>query len=187
MGRNRRHRIVAKIDGDAEQVFKRIDTNGDGHIDKGELKRLFDVLGHRLNEDDLETVFTTLEVVKDHGVIIEQEFRRWYSNSEELLRSQVRDVFDSLDTNKSGTMDKQELMALLIHLNPCITDSDVDAAIEEMYQQGSREEITFDEFSQWYEHSIIYKRRKQMVEEEMQGAWESLKPPYGEECFSWTR
>ena len=151
MGRNRRHRIVAKIDGDAEQVFKRIDTNGDGHIDKGELKGLFDVLGHRLNEDDLETVFTTLEVVKDHGVIIEQEFRRWYSNSEELLRSQVRDVFDSLDTNKSGTIDKKELMALLIHLNPCITDSDVDAAIEEMYQQGSREEITFDEFSQWYE------------------------------------
>ena len=109
------------------------------------------MLGHRLNEDDLETVFTTLEVVKDHGVIIEQEFRRWYSNSEELLRSQVRDVFDSLDTNKSGTIDKQELMALLIHLNPCITNSDVDAAIEEMYQQGSREEITFDEFSQWYE------------------------------------
>ena len=109
------------------------------------------MLGHRLNEDDLETVFTTLEVVKDHGVIIEQEFRRWYSNSEELLRSQVRDVFDSLDTNKSGTIDKKELMALLIHLNPCITDSDVDAAIEEMYQQGSREEITFDEFSQWYE------------------------------------
>lgn len=100
--------IVAKIDGDADQVFRSIDTNGDGKIDKEELKRLFDVLGHIVDDHELDDVFNMLDV-DETGVISQVEFRRWYTNSEELLRSQVRLVFDSLDTDKSGTIDKQEL------------------------------------------------------------------------------
>lgn len=100
--------IVAKIDGDADQVFRSIDTNGDGRIDKEELGRLFEALGHTVTDDELDEVFKRLDV-DETGVISQNEFRRWYTNSEELLRSQARMVFDSLDTNKSGTIDRQEL------------------------------------------------------------------------------
>lgn len=76
-------------------------------------------------------------------------------------------------------------MALLIQLDPQITDEDVDAAIEEMYKEGSTEEITFAEFEEWYGNSISYQRQKQKADEDAGGAWESLKPPCGESFGSW--
>lgn len=107
--------------------------------------------------------------------------------SEERVLSQVKHVFDSFDVDKSGTIDKHEFKMLLEKLEPRVTDKDVDEAVEAMYKSGSREEITFDEFSDWYKNSMIFKRQKQEVEEDMQGVWESLKPPRGEGCFAWTK
>jgi len=178
--------IVAKIAGDADHVFKQIDENGDGEIDKKELKKLFEALECPVNDHDLDQVFDSLDVEKT-GTISEQEFHRWYTSSAELVKSQVRHVFDSLDVDNSGTIDKMELMALLIQLDPQVTNEDVDAAIEEMYQHGSREEITFEEFSDWYQKSIIFEKQKQRVEEDMQGAYENLKPPFGEGWFAWSQ
>jgi Ca2+/Na+ antiporter len=63
----------------------------------------------------------------------------------------------------------------------------VEEAIDVMYQSGSRDEITFDEFSDWYKHSMIFERQKKEVEEDMQGVWESLKPPRGGGCLAWTK
>lgn len=176
--------IVAKMDGDADQVFRTIDEDGNGELDKDELRKLFDSLGYSVSESALDEVFAALDTHKT-GTISEEEFHKWYTTSEELIKSQVRHVFDSLDVDKSGTIDKQELKALLIQLDPLVSDEDVAAAIEEMYQHGSTEEITFEEFSAWYEKSIIFERQRQRVEEDMQGAWESLKPPYGEGFLTW--
>jgi len=176
--------IVAKIAGDADQIFGQIDQNNDGEIDKDELKKLFIALDCRISDNELDQVFEMLDTEKT-GVINKQEFHRWYTNSEELVKSQVRHVFDSLDVDNSGTIDKMELMALLIQLDPQVTHEDVDAAVEEMYQHGSREEITFEEFSDWYEKSIIFEKQKKRVEEDMEGACESLKPPFGEGWLAW--
>lgn len=170
--------IVAKIAGDADFIFKQIDENGDGHIDKGELKKLFELLDARVSDSDLEEVFKQLDTDND-GVIGEHEFNEWYTQSKELIKSQVHHVFDKLDSDKSGTLDKNEIKALLAELDPKVTDDDVEQAIEAMYKEGSREEISFDEFSEWYEKSIIYERQKKAVEEDMEGVWESLKFPEG--------
>jgi len=176
--------IVAKIAGDADYVFKTIDKNGDGEIDKEELGLLFERLDAHMSPEELDEVFEQLDQDQD-GVISEEEFNTWYINSKELIRSQVHLVFDKLDTNRSGTLDKQEIRALLVELDPAITDEDVDEAVASMYQEGSREEISFQEFSDWYESSILYERQKKAMEEDMQGVWENLKPPKGEGFFTW--
>jgi Ca2+-binding EF-hand superfamily protein len=176
--------IVAKIAGDADYVFQKVDQNGDGHIDKAELKHLFDSLECRMTENELDEVFVTLDEDND-GVISEDEFNKWYTTSAELIRSQVRIVFDSLDTDKSGTIDSHELKALLLELDPRVTDEDVALAIDSMYMHGDKDQITFEEFEEWYEKSIIYDRQKKAVEEDMEGAGQSLKPPYGEGVLSW--
>ena len=176
--------IVAKLAGDAEAVFQKIDENGDGNIDREELKRLFQILDCPVSAAELEEVFNILDEDKD-GKISEEEFNKWYTTSVELIRSQVKNVFESLDTNNSGTIDKYELKALLLELDPRVTDEDCEKAIDDMYKHGSREEITFEEFEEWYEHSIIYERQKKAVEEDMEGVWESLKPPFGDGCLSW--
>lgn len=54
--------IVAKIQGDVDHVFKQIDINGDGTIDKEELGNLFQKLGHELNEEELGGVFASLDL-----------------------------------------------------------------------------------------------------------------------------
>ena len=178
--------IVAKIAGDAEYVFKSIDKNGDGSIDKSELRALFDTLGAKMSDAELDEVFQQLDSDKD-GAIGEAEFNAWYTNSKELIRSQVHAVFNELDSDKSGTLSKNEIRTLLVELDPNVTEKDVNDALDAMYQRGERDVVSFEEFESWYEKSILYERQKQAVEDDMEGVWESLKPPSGDEstCFGW--
>jgi hypothetical protein len=79
------------------------------------------------------------------------------------------------------------LKTLLETLDPHVTDVHVEEAIESMYKHGSRDEISFEEFSEWYKTSIIYERQKQMVEEDLQGAWENLVPPKDGGVLAWVQ
>lgn len=176
--------IVAKIAGDVDHVFREVDINGDGSIDRDELERLFDLLECHLSPHELDEVFKQLDENGD-GSISEHEFSKWYVRSEERILSQVKHVFDSFDVNTSSTIDRTELKMLLGKLEPRVTDEDVEEAIGQMYKTGSRDEITFDEFSEWYRTSIIYERQKKAVQEDMEGVWENLKPPFGGGCFDW--
>lgn len=178
--------IVAKIAGDADYVFRQIDTNGDGSIDRTELMKLFEVLDCNLSQQDLDKVFQELDINND-GEICEEEFSRWYIQSEERIRSQVRHVFDEIDANKSGTIDRTELKTLLETLDPRVSDADVEEAINAMYKSGSREEISFEEFDEWYRHSILFERQKKAVEEDMHGVMENLMPPWGEGIGDWLK
>lgn len=178
--------IVAKIAGDASFVFRQIDQNADGHVDKKELKALFVTLECDVSEAELDEVFTSLDLNND-GIISWDEFNKWYISSAELIRSQVKQVFDSLDTDKSGTLDKDEIKALLVQLDPHVTDEDVQEAIETMYKHGSRDEVAFDEFEAWYETSMIFERQRKAAEEEAETAFDSLKPPMGEGLLTWVQ
>lgn len=57
-----------------------------------------------------------------------------------------------------------------------------------MYKSGSTEEITFEEFSNWYVHSMIYTKQQQelekQIEEDANGVCEALYPPKGEGAFA---
>ena len=72
-------------------------------------------------------------------------------------------------------------------LDSRVTDEDVDSAIDSMYQHGSRDEITFEEFNNWYRKSVIYERQKKLVEEDMEGVWENLVPPKDGKFSSWLK
>lgn len=99
--------------------------------------------------------------------------------------SQVRHVFDKIDADKSNTIDAEELKTLLAMLDPHVTDEEVATALDAMYQHGSREEITFEEFSAWYRKSIVYERQKKLIEEDMEGVWENLYPPKDGSFHEW--
>jgi len=119
--------------------------------------------------------------------ICEAEFSSWYVQSAERIRSQVLHVFESIDDDNSGTIDRNELKKLLITLDPRVTDAEVQEAMTAMYKSGSREEISFEEFDEWYRHSILFERQKKAVEEDMHGVMENLLPPWGEGFGDWIK
>jgi K+-dependent Na+/Ca+ exchanger-like protein len=176
--------MVAKIIGDADHVFEQVDVDGNGSIDGEELKRLFELLECHATPEELQEVFLELDTNGD-GVISRKEFTDWYCKSEERIITQVRDVFDQIDVDGSNSIDKDELKTLLSTLDPHVSDEDVKSALEEMYNHGDPNEITFEEFSIWYKHSLIYQRQKQMIEDDIGGVWENIKPPSEGGIRSW--
>lgn len=54
--------IVSKIQGDVDTVFKKIDADNSGAIDKEELRQLFSELGHEINDDEFDQVFRCLDL-----------------------------------------------------------------------------------------------------------------------------
>jgi sodium/potassium/calcium exchanger 2 len=182
--------IVSKIQGDVDTVFKKIDTDNSGAIDREELKQLFLELGHEISDDEFDQVFQALDL-DGNGTICEEEFAKWYISSEERILSKVKPIFDQFDTNASGTIEREEVRELLRKIEPRVTEEDVDDAIEAMYKSGSKDEITYEEFADWYVHSLIYTRQQKeaekQIEEESHGVCEALKPPRGEGIFAWLK
>ncbi len=60
--------IVAKIAGDADYVFAQVDIDGNGHVDREELKQLFNLLECYISPRELEEVFNQLDQDKDGTV-----------------------------------------------------------------------------------------------------------------------
>jgi Ca2+/Na+ antiporter len=57
--------IVSKLAGDADYVFKSCDLNGDGQIDRHELKKLFERLDCNISDGELASVFNELDTDGD--------------------------------------------------------------------------------------------------------------------------
>eukprot|EP00531_Pseudo-nitzschia_arenysensis_P009944 CAMPEP_0116143042 /NCGR_PEP_ID=MMETSP0329-20121206/15237_1 /TAXON_ID=697910 /ORGANISM="Pseudo-nitzschia arenysensis, Strain B593" /LENGTH=745 /DNA_ID=CAMNT_0003638331 /DNA_START=298 /DNA_END=2535 /DNA_ORIENTATION=+ len=176
--------MVAKIIGDADHVFETVDKDGNGHIDGDELQQLFELLECHATTEELREVFQELDTNGD-GVISHKEFTEWYCKSEERILQQVRHVFDQIDVDNSNSIDKDELKTLLATLDPHVTDEDVDSALQEMYNHGDPDEITFDEFSSWYKSSMLFERQQQMIDEDIEGVWENISPPMGGGLRDW--
>lgn len=126
--------------------------------------------------EELDKVFDNFDEDKD-AIISQDEFNTLYINSKELIRSQIHLVFDKLDRNRSGTLEQKENRDLPAELDPGIIGEDVDDAVAATYQEGVTEEVTFQEFSDWYEKSILYKKQKKALEEGMERVLENLKAP----------
>jgi hypothetical protein len=60
--------IVSKIVGDADYVFQQVDIDGNGHLDREELKQLFNLLECYLSSQELEEVFLELDADGDGTV-----------------------------------------------------------------------------------------------------------------------
>lgn len=178
---------MSKLAGDADYVFKSCDLNGDGQIDMHELKKLFERLDCEISDRELASVFNELDTDGD-GLISEPEFAAWYIRSEDRIKSKVRETFDMFDEDDSGTIDRDELRKLLEQIEPRVTEDDIKEAMDAMYKEGDPDQITFDEFAEWYFHSLIYEHQKKLAEEELAEVWyENLIPPRGDGCMAWIK
>lgn len=171
--------IVSQIAGDVAETWKTVDKNRDGEVSREELSSLFIELECPLSDEQVDAVLKQLDEDND-GKVSEQEFTKWYIKSEERVRSRIQNIFEEFDTNNSGTIERDEVKNLLLTLEPTVTDDDVQKALEEMNQEGSEEEISYKEFSDWYLKSILFERQAHKVEVAVNGItgiFENFKPP----------
>mmetsp|Transcript_81012 Transcript_81012/g.185474 ORF Transcript_81012/g.185474 Transcript_81012/m.185474 type:complete len:430 (+) Transcript_81012:83-1372(+) len=138
-------------------MFRKIDKDGGGTIEKVELRPVFETLGLDLTEDQLEEVFE--EVDADGSGTVEFDefccllakltnprkriFPREYLTSEQMCQYQRQ--FDYFDISKDGSVEKKEVGLMFKRLGIVLTSQQLDAIVAEFDEDGSGE-IEFEEF-----------------------------------------
>lgn len=84
--------IVAKIAGDADYVFSQVDIDGNGHVDREELKQLFNLLEVYISPQELEEVFSELDIDGDGTVSIEAAACSWQKIQEFPLKNKSHNL-----------------------------------------------------------------------------------------------
>jgi len=168
---------VAQIKGDVNEVFDQLDENKNGVIERDELKKLLITLGTKPEDLTDEVVAKAVQSIdkNDTDHISKADFVIWYTRSEERIRAETRQVFDSFDTNKSGTVSMSEVKGLLTTLGNRPTDQEIEQAMKEIH--GTGDEMSYEAFEKWYTHSLFWEQKKEAAEEAAEAAesmWQSV-------------
>jgi Ca2+-binding EF-hand superfamily protein len=170
-------------DSELREVFARVDVDGGGTIDKEELKEVFDDLGNSLSSifgnSKLDAAFAAM-LPNAEGEVSYDNFKHWWlksrkeSDSPEISfgafeiwywgrilaeqaekETRLGELFERIDADGSGALDKQEVVALAAELGTKLTGAfskssvELEEAFAEMDPDGD-EEVTLDEFRSWW-------------------------------------
>lgn len=167
--------FVSKIKGDVNEVFAKIDSNGNGKLEKDELQRCLLDLGTPESELTEEKVMDCMNAMdtEGKGYVTKAAFTVWYTGNEQRLKNQTRSIFDKYDTDKSPAntilrTDVLEFMRELGHGNSL--DEEAVSAINDAANaivSSCKDEncLTYEDFSQWYEDSMFWAHEKQVAED----------------------
>lgn len=157
--------IVARMKGSTRETFNLIDTDGNGHIDRDELKRVLQSLGEHVSDEDVTLCFNEVDT-DGNGEISYVEFESWYLASKLRLTSDIRDIFRRFDDNHDLHIDATELRKLLSVMNEqterkgVVSDEEIATAMRELGKAADGR-ISEDEFIEWYA-GTEYFNEKQM-------------------------
>ncbi|KNC48807.1 solute carrier family protein [Thecamonas trahens ATCC 50062] len=121
-------------------AFERLDTDGNGSLDRKEFAVGMRSLGIPVTDRAVDEVFNSADANSD-GVISYAEFVAFAARRTAAMAA----VFDQLDTDDSGALDVAELRRGLESLGLKASDADISALLERM-DANHDGRITFDEF-----------------------------------------
>jgi K+-dependent Na+/Ca+ exchanger-like protein len=178
--------LLVSSTGNVDKTFDTIDADKSGFIDSVELKTLLSQLLPSCTDEDVQLALKELDT-SDDDRISKDEFKRWYKDSQlkleairEVAMKEVRTIFDSIDKDSSGTIDKTEILDLMTKVNhvfaadPTAKQAELDVIWNEAIHV-SPEKITYPEFEQWYKGSVAFKEHTERQIEK------DLEPDEGEE------
>ena len=100
-------------DKEFDLLFKKVDTNGDGTIDLQE----YSVLKQEIELIDIRQQFEYFDS-DGNGFITKKELQTELTKlGHKLNRKQIDEMFDSVDTDGSGTLDFNEFKAMMLSSN----------------------------------------------------------------------
>ena len=147
--------------------FAEMDADNSGSLDREEVWELSERLGKKLDERELTKAVSEMD--KDGGGEVEiDEFLQWWREvgskrfparfqlttkprlDSAMNAAQLRELFDDIDADGSGSLDRDEILQLAMRLGKRLSATELDGAMKEMDTDGD-EEVSFDEFRVWWE------------------------------------
>eukprot|EP00941_MAST-03F_sp_MAST-3F-sp1_P003921 g3921.t1 len=147
-------------------IFDELDADGSGSLDKSEVSQLAAKMGEKLTgpfgmgSGKLNKAFSEMDT-DGSGVVSFEEFAHWWTINhppENLsVEERVRMLFDDIDEDGSGELDKNEVRLLAEKMGEKMTSflggsKKLDEAFNEMDPNGDGT-VTFDEFLEWYKRT----------------------------------
>lgn len=129
-------------DDDLKQIFTEFDLNGDGLIQKSELKEVMVRMGQCPTEDELDTMFKTADRDNDGNIDLEEFLMIAHRNPVALS---LKTVFDEIDVDGDGFLRRSELRQAFQRMGHTLTDSDINAIYRHV-DTNNDGRINFDEF-----------------------------------------
>merc|ERR1719291_1262895 len=143
------------------------------------------LLGQETSDQQHEEGYTSFRP-DGKGEIVEEENSELYTASQKHLLSKIGQMFDDLDPENAGVLNRNEFFGLLMRLEPIMTEADVEEALEDAFESGTKEEITFEKFTEWY-YARLSQKEKGAQDEARGSILEALMPPQEKEATAWLK
>jgi len=177
--------VVTEMKCSLQEAFQEMDQDGDDLIDEAEFNLFMQKLGwhppsdDEIREDTASKLWKRMPLTKDDKLAFE-DFRRWYIVSEARIEIEVRRVFERLDRNGDGILDKDEISQLLLLLGHRPTVNELQEVLAEITQMSATEgeepvpnvgcqaiSVKFEQFERWYSKSMFCEQKHRMHEMEI--------------------
>jgi sodium/potassium/calcium exchanger 2 len=181
--------FISQVKGDVNEVFSKIDTNGNGQIDKKELKQCLIDLGTPEEDLDEAAVVSIMKDINksDSEIANKSDFTIWYTGNEIRLKNKTSQIFEKYATQPSGdgdknTISKKDIIKFMADLGHDDSEA-VKEAIQETMDGVESSTLTYDQFLTWYQTSLFWETEKQNAElaaESQESMWESVLSGYND-------
>lgn len=162
--------FVAKIKGDVNEVFDKLDANKNGQLEPSELRMCLQELGtpeEELTEDKIDACMTAMDPERK-GYVTKPSFTIWYTGNEQRLKNETRAIFDKYDTDKQSTIKRSDVVHFMSELGHSGRGNEErinDAALQIKSTCKDPDFLTYDDFTEWYEHSLFWEAEKAAAEQ----------------------
>jgi Ca2+-binding EF-hand superfamily protein len=143
------------------ELFDEFDSDGSGRMGRGEIVDLVDMLGVQMNEAEVAAAMAVMDG-DGSGEVDFEEFYHWWippvvdagttarlANAKARME-RVRALFEELDEDMSGDLDRSEVAELATPLTGIrLEGADLDAAMRQLDADGSGS-VDFAELYRWW-------------------------------------
>ncbi len=158
---------MASLDGiylDAWKWFQELDVDESGSLEMDEVARLMKKLNIKVPHRDIKSTFNEMDI-NSNGVVSFEEFATWWNSQKEAerrrMRRNVKEVFESVDADDSGRLDKQEFaQGAKKAKNMLGIDPPFDAELdwEKVAKRSNpitgEDEVTYQAFEAWWKERL---------------------------------
>jgi len=131
---------------DFKDAFKKFDTSGEGEIPTSELGTVMKMLGHKLNDEELEECIKMVDADGGGSVDIDEFLELMRVKTKEAQDEvEVKEAFRILDRKNKGEIHTDVIKELLTELDPHLTPDDLNDLVAEIDEDGSGW-VDYDEF-----------------------------------------